>query len=73
MHARKVIPTKHTLKLLFGVTRRKQGSPLNLTVVMAITKVAMRGSLVRLAEWDCQLAACWHEIREVEGDERLDR
>lgn len=30
-----VVPTKHTFKLLFGLPCRKQGSPLNLTAVMA--------------------------------------
>lgn len=38
VHALKVIPTKHTLKLLFGLPSRKQVSPLNLTIVMATTK-----------------------------------
>lgn len=78
MLALKVIPTKHTLKLLFGVTCRKQGSPLNLTVVMAISKWAdegglIRGLLARLAQWDCQSWACWLGFREFEGDEIPDR
>lgn len=34
----KVVPTKHTLKLLFGLPSRKQVSPLNLTIAMATTK-----------------------------------
>lgn len=43
MQALKDKPTKHTLKLLFGLTRRKQGSPLNLTVVMTIAKSGVVG------------------------------
>lgn len=35
MHVLEVIPTKHTLKLLFGLV--KYVSPLNLTVAMAMT------------------------------------
>lgn len=38
MHVLKVIPTKHTLKLLFGLPSRKQVSPFNLTIVMATAK-----------------------------------
>lgn len=37
MHVLKVIPTKHTLKLLFGLASAKYVSPLNLTVAMAMT------------------------------------
>lgn len=43
MHVVKVIPTKHTLKLLFGLPSRKQVSPLNLTIVMATTKWVQGG------------------------------
>lgn len=68
MHVLKVIPTKHTLKLLFGLPSRKQVSPLNLTIVMATAKWVqgglMRGSVACLVKWGCQSFSRWHEFKE---------